>query len=351
MKHFITSNAAISDNKSSFGLIFFCTGGLIHQKQSVDGITICPIESKLDYKDLNDSINGFLSENLETELPYNDRYASEYRAANPLFAIIFHAVTAIDKDDAYYFCYEKTMNIFSIIGFKNEFRPSIVALFHIEEGATKYAYHFQISGYKGNLVQDFNPNKLADAISKYLPVIENKPLSKMLLEDYSFSMNESNLDFRYFRLWAILEFIAKRIIHDNNITLLDANKNVCKYNDGNIAKTKGALGKVYQMIYDGDYNKYTYSNSTTGTVYSITFEMTNPEKEIKDKISLWDSIQCLYSIRNAVAHQGRIIIEDLLRGKKSDSMAGKYLQKDRGSFIGFIEYLVKQTIDKCIIKL
>lgn len=348
-----TNKSKESANTNLFGLIFFCSGGLFHKIHKLDNITISPIESRLSYKSLNESINSFLESLGITGLPYNERYEVEYRNANPLFAIVFHSVNATCKDDAYFHCLNLVNQIFSIVGYHNEFRPSIVANFLIETGEKRYAYHFPFENYKGNLVSFFDPDQIAKSIDKMLPILETKPLAHVVLNDFSQAMNERNDQIRHLRLWAILELFANRLILDDNIELISPNGEKIYYKKDILATTKKTVCKVYQLIFQSKLSKFTYDCPIPEFEFHVIFEMSEPvEPEYGfDKMDLWHAIRCLYSIRNAVAHEGHFDISKVSQDDEYDILAASCFMKSKKYFIDFLEGVVKKVIDLHLEKL
>lgn len=350
----ITTNKSKENvNNKKFGLIFFCSGGLFFKVHKLDSITISPIENKLSYRSLNESINAFLETLGIKDLPYNERYESDYKVANPLFAIVFHSVIASDKDDAYYNCLHLVNQIFSIVGFYNEFRPSIVANFLLETGEKQYAYHFPFDNYKGNLSSSFDPNQIAKNIERLLPVLDTKPLAHVVLNDFSQAMNEKNYQIRHLRLWAILELFANRLINKEDIELIDANGKKVFYKKGVLATTKYTVCKVYQLIFQSKLNKFSYDCSVPNLEFHVIYEMSEPVEPIDgfDKMDLWHAVRCLYSIRNAVAHEGHYDILKTSQGDEYDKLATCCYKKSIGYFADFLEDIVKKIIDLHIGKL
>ncbi len=338
-----------STSAKSFKVLIFGIGCLIHNSQELNGYTIYPVRNGINYSNLNNPVNDFLSKHLNITLPFNEKIDGEFRKSTPLFVIDYSTVKAKDYKDALAFCGAHSERIFSILGYKKGQRPSVFAYVIKEHHTNNLFYNFHFPGYRGNLINGFSPSAIANDIDKLSPILNNSPWLKLIFDSYVFALNEINVDIKYFRLWAILELIAKKEIITNDIEIVDAENNYIQ-NSGNNITTKYAVGKVYQYIYQCNFTQATCSSSISGSEYSVMFEMSTKMKCSHDtvKVTLWELINALYAIRNSTAHTGYFDIKTAEQGNWKDKLAAKYYKLGFNMFLSQLESLVKNVIDKQI---
>lgn len=348
-KVLVSPSVLNSTNAKNFKVLIFGIGCLIHNSQELNGYTIYPIRSGINYSNLNNPVNDFLSKHLNTIIPFNEKIDGEFRKSTPLFVIDYSNVRAKDNNDALTFCRTYSERIFSILGYKKGQRPSLFAYVIKENETTNLFYNFQFPGYKGNIISEFSPTVTANDIDKLSPILNNDPWLKLIFDSYVFALNETNVDIKYFRLWAILELIAKKEITTNDIEIVDAEDNNIQ-NSGNNITTKYAVGKVYQYIYQCNFPQATCSSSILGYEYSVMFEMSTKMEcpAGTEKVNLWELVNALYAIRNSTAHTGSFDINIAEEGNWKDKLAAKYYKLGFNMFLSQLETMVKNVIDKQI---
>jgi hypothetical protein len=336
----------------SYRVLIFGIGCLIHNVQELNGYTIYPINTGLDYSNMNNPVNDFISKHLRFNIPYNNKINKEFKSSAPLFVIDYLTVKSKDFSNAFLSCNAISQTIFSILANQNGQRPDLFAYIVIDCETNKYNFNFQFPGYQGNIVSDFSPTKTANEIDKLLPILSTDPWLKFVFDSHSFALNETNIDLKYFRLWAILELIAKKEITENNIKIVNAGNEYIQDDKGDITKTKYALAKVYYFVYKLNLMQTSSSSSIVGSEYSYMFEMNKTLNcpEGTEKIILWDSLSAMYAIRNATAHKGKFILEEAMNGNPKDKLAAKYYPIGFNMLLNQLESIVRKAIDNQIDK-
>lgn len=331
-----------------FNVHIFALGCLIHGVQELEGITIYPISSKLSYEKMNRIVNEHLNKRTNCSLPFKEEIERDYGKSSPMFVIEFQKVNALDYNSVLQYCRGKSESIFSILAYDKGQKPNLFSYVIINEESGECSYGFNFPGYKGNLISDFSPTSTANQIDKIEPLLENDHWFKFLFESYTNAINEENSDIKYFRLWAILELIAKKEVIDNDIELKDAENNVIKYQNGDTAKTNNKFGKVYYLIYKCNFSSTTSSSHIPGRKYHIVLEMSEYKAKPEDgeKLTLWEVLNALYAIRNSVAHEGEFIREKMEQGTWKEKLAAKYYDdKYHSILLGYLENMVKNLLN------
>jgi hypothetical protein len=351
-KKHITDNARLLSKPHYFRVQIFAIGCLLKNIQELEGITIYPLSNGLSYVNMNNVVNEHLHKMFSYKLPYNEKIDDDYKRSTPMFVIDYLQVNAIDYSDALKYCYDKNEAIFSILAFDKGQRPRLFSYVVIDQQIGECNYGFNFPGYSGNLISDFSPTSTANQIDKIEPLLRKDHWFKFLFESYSNAINEANIDIKYFRLWAILELMAKKEVSMSNIELIDTEGEVIKYQNGDTAKTNKTLGKIYHLIFTSEYTQSTASSSIPGKEYHIVFEAGEYQKAPKDgeKLTLWQTLNALYAIRNATAHEGDFVVEKMKKGDWKQKLAAKY-------YLGYfdillnqlesmVKYLIKSKIDQ-----
>jgi len=336
-KKHMTDNAHLLSKPCYFRVQIFAIGCLLKNIQELEGITIYPLSNGLSYVNMNSVVNEHLNKMFSFTLSYNEKIDDDYKRSTPMFVIDYMQVNAIDYNDALKYCQRKSEAIFSILAFDKGQRPKLFSYVVLDQKTGECNYGFNFPGYSGNLISDFSPTSTANQIDKIEPLLKQDHWFKFLFESYSNAISEVNIDIKYFRLWAILELIAKKEVSSSNIELIDAEKKAIKYQDGKAVKTDKTIGKIYYLIYTSGYTQSTASSSIPGKEYYIVFEASEyqnvPEKG--EKLTLWQTLNALYAIRNATAHEGEFVIEKMKKGNWRDQLAAKY-------YLGYFDILLNQ---------
>ncbi len=345
-KVILTTKASDHKDVNSYQVLIFAIGCLLHTVQELHGFTIYPLSDRLDYSHMHNPVNEYISKKFGFSLPYNEKINIKFKNSTPLFVIDYPKVVAKDLNDAIQYCDELSDTIFSILAYDKGQRPNMFSFVVRNTETGEYSYDFQFPGYKGNLISDFSPSATANKIDNFSPILNSNPWVKFIFDSYSYAINERNIDLKYFRLWAILELIAKNEIISDSQEIVDAKNNPIQYISGEIVKTKNTLAKVYHLVYNSDLTQATTSSSIPNSKYYIVFE-SNQTIAIPDgaeKISLWKSLNAMYAIRNATAHQGKFIIEDAKKGTWRDKLASKYYIIGHSVLLNELERIVKHMI-------
>lgn len=345
-KIYTTNNAHLLSKAQYFQVQIFAIGCLLQNVQELEGITIYPLPDGLSYENMNEIVNKHLLKMTRCALPYNEKIDSDYKRSTPMFVIDFLQVNAIDFDDALRYCVNKSEAIFSILAFDKGQRPKLFSHVVIDQATGVCSYGFQFPGYSGNLISDFSPTSTANQIDTIQPLLNSDHWFRFLFESFSNAINETNIDIKYFRLWAILELIAKKEVSQSTIKLVNAKNEIMKYQSGDSITTKPTLGKVYYLIFTSGYTQTTASSAIPGREYHIVFEVNKYQEIPKDgeKLTLWETLNALYAIRNATAHEGEFIVNKMKKGDWREKLAAKYYSKYNDLLLSQLENMVKHLI-------
>lgn len=348
----ILQTSTTSASRKIYKVLVIGVGCLVHSSQELSGYTIYPLGTGLSYKHMNEAVNSFLKPSYRFELPYDHEIEKAFKNATPLFAIDYKRVEAADHNNAISHCINISENLFTILAYDKGQRPRPVAtiILDIETGQMWHSFHFP--GYSGNLVSDFDPKSTADKIDRVLPLIDQVPWVKLLLESYGNAIAESNFDFAYLKYWAILEMVAKKYVTDNNIAIIRPNNSLIKDELGRDVTTSRIVAKVYHFLFTNDIPTSHSSSSVPDHSFEIVFETNKAVDDGGGKtiIRLWECVSACYEIRNQTAHTGDFDIEKSRNGSRRQKLAATFYSLGFNNFLDNLKRMTNVIISKEIDK-
>lgn len=326
-----------------FRVTIFGVGCLIHSRQQLDGYHLEPLGFGLSHKSHLELLNVFLKREGCDELPFNEEIETHFQHSTPALAITYRRVQALGHENALKYCREHTRNIFQILGVERGQIPREFACFAQEHGTPKYWHSFEMPGYRGNLVSDFNPTQIANAIETKLPKLETNPFTRLLVRSYAEATGEQDSGFQMLRYWTVLELVADRSVKRKTPILNHDGSSILKQ-DGKPQTTNSQQGRVYQYIllnksFAGIYTKNDGGKNVTTIIGDTSASNYQPGMQV---ISLWEMVQAAYAVRCAVAHEGYF---DVSRRKSSgEILASNLLTKGHPDLLDFIKSQAQMAI-------
>jgi len=346
----ISSNVTDINKATSYKVMIFAVGCLVHSPQIMKGYTLHPLDRGYDYSHMLDAVNSFVTLKHGITLEPVESIKHSFSSSTPLFVIEYINIKAIDHIDAGKFCTLLSEKIFTILAYEKGQRPSHFASLIVDSNSNESWQAFHFPGYRGNLVSDFNPSSTADALERILPKIDTSPWIDLLMRTYADAESEQNSNYACLKFWSILEMVAKKEVTDNNIELSYPNGDAIYDFGGNVVKTKSALGKVYKHVLDSGVPSSIISNGENGT--KLIFESyddaeKNPNFDEKTTIiKLWETMSALYEIRNSTAHSGKFDYDAAKTGNAREQLAAKLWELEYQTFLREIRNILKFIVSK-----
>lgn len=332
-----TSKATDDLEKDTFFVVtVFGVGCLIHSRQQLEGYRIDPLGAGLSHRRLLELVNGFLDSEMYDGLPYDEETETRFEQSTPSIAVTFPRVQAMGHEDAIDYCREFCRKIFQILGMERGQIPREFAFLAMEHNTTNRWHGFEMPGYKGNLVPDFNPAQLANQIEQRLPKLEASRFTQLLVRSYAEATGERDFGFSVLRYWTVLELVADRIIQKDQPLANPDGTEILKPN-GKPETTNSKHGRVYQYILQsGAFASMATHHVSDGKVTMILGD--ESDKRFKPGmivVRLWEMIQAIYAIRCAVAHEG--YFDSASRGSVGEALASDFLARGFPDPLDFVK--------------
>lgn len=132
---------------------------------------------------------------------------------------------------------------------------------------------------------DYRPPEPSSA--ELFDAFTHRPLPALWCQLFISSLAETRWDVRVFRLWAVLETIARRVVPKGQ-PVTGPDGQALWERDAKPATTDTARGRVYVLL----------RLAHTALAVPIGIAVTHPDHD------LWSEVEVWYSVRNAVAHGG-----------------------------------------------
>lgn len=332
-----TSKATGDSAKDIFFVVtVFGVGCLFHSRQQLEGYRIDPLGAGLSHRRPLELVNSFLESEMYDGLPYVEETETRFEQSTPAIAVTFPRVQAVDHEDALNYCREFCRKLFQVLGMERGQIPREFAYLAMEHNTTNRWHGFEMPGYRGNLVSDFNPAQLANQIEQRLPKLEASRFTQLLVRSYAEATGERDFGFRVLRYWTVLELAADRIIQKGQRLENPDGTEILKPN-GQPETTNSKHGRVYQYILQsGAFASMSTHHIGDGKVSIILGD--ESDKRFKPGmivVRLWEMIQAIYAIRCAVAHEG--YFDPTSRGSVGETLASDFLTRGFPDPLDFVK--------------
>lgn len=339
------TDAASGDLSSDkfFRVTVFGVGCLIHARQQLEGFRIDPIGVGLSHKRFLELVNVFLEREKYEGLPYTEEAETRFQQSTPTIAVTYPRVQAHGHEDALGYCRAHSRRVFQLLGMERGQIPREFACIAFEPETKKRWHGFEMPGYRGNLVSDFNPTQLAKTIGEKLPKLEASPFTQLLVRSFAEATGERDFGFQVLRYWTVLELAAdrtvpkaQRIHNPNGSPILKPN--------GKPETTNAKHGRVYQYVLEsGSFASMLTTSDGDERITVIIGDAS--DKRFKPGmvvVTLWEMIQAIYAIRCAVAHEGYFDISKC--SSPGEVLASAFLTQGYPDLIGFVSTQARNAI-------
>lgn len=333
-----TNSLGASSEGKKYKVLILGVGCLIHTAQQLKGFEISPIGEGLSHGPVHKLLNSLVQRDGYNALPFSDEIEQQYIASAPVFFVKYPNVIALDLSDALSYCQEHARFLFEILGLNRGQMPKEIAAVAIEEATGECVRNYQVPGYRGNLVSDFNPAATANVIDDLMPKLQSNPFLRLLCAIYAEATAEPDAGFGLLRYWTVLELLADRKI-EKGCCIRDPDNVVILCEDGRPETTNSSLTRVYELIVRrGAYRMHmSYSVDGESRKALLGASADDPAKDDDTElISLWDVVKAAYAVRCMVAHEGRFDIDAASVGDPMQKLAAVLSSHGGFSLYGFV---------------
>lgn len=195
----------------------------------------------------------------------------------PVTAICYDSIKANDEETVKNYCLEDSGHIIRALSLSRDTGGKIFKVVLIDKTSSKFhSYTVNDDSYTGNLLGGIISGENVDKIEEYYNGLKNDSMSSFLVNLYKEAHIEKSRDFKYVRLWQILETLAESKNYSNSDDLTNKDGTNILKGDGTNMKVKGSTAIVFNLLKNLD---------------DLTYE----------DVKVW------FAFRNAVAHHGSIL--------------------------------------------
>ena len=242
-----TELAEARASNARFRVTIFGVGCLLHTRQQLEGYSISPIGRGLSHRRMHDIVNTVLQSEGTGPIEFDLQAEAHFEKTTPTFMVSFESVDAIHKEDALDHCRLHTNHVFQILGLEHGQMPREFAALVLKYGSPEYLLSFQMPGYRGNLISDFDPVSTANKIERLLPKLKSTPFLRLLAKTFADATAETDRGFSLLRYWAVLELLAKKHVEKGQCIRHPDRKLILKAN-GDPETTTSTRCRVYAYI-------------------------------------------------------------------------------------------------------
>ena len=234
-------------------------------------------------------IRDFLSKNNINSLGNSEKTLKNCENGQPVFIAHFPLIKADTVESAGELMENEVRMLNNLLAVLRDGYPSIFGELLIDRKSSKWVYKIITPTYTGNLMGGFISGEDPRLIKKNMQDIKNDRRLQLYLSLYNEARKERRIEFVYFRLWNILETIARSKNFEGN-PLRDWQGNIIKNNHGNDRKiqddAKELVLELIRQVFTS--SGLTENFLTNGLEQGLISEM----------VPIW------YRHRNCVVHSG-----------------------------------------------
>ena len=273
---------------------------------------------------MHEIVNTVLEREGTEVLKFSKETERQLESSTPTFLVSYTRVEAVDHNDALDHCRSHANLLFQILGLDRGQMPREFACLAFEYGTNHRWHLYQMPGYRGNLISDFNPVSTANRIEQLLPKLQADPFARLLTKTYADATAEEEYGFALLRYWSVMELLADKHIAKDGSPLTHPNGSQILNAKGKPETTNSKHGRVYAYILaNGVYKSHgTYMENGKKKNYIIGGDSTHPGyTPTTELLSLWELVRAVYAIRNAVAHEGQFDLDKATTGDVYQNLA------------------------------
>lgn len=193
--------------KSKFHAVAFFEGCLINHPFKLNDYTLIPAEG-LKVSDVIECVETNIEQIFGGQIQLKKEYwNSQSKSQTPIVVVQFKEFFAINVDDAFRIIDKKAKVLADLLSLERGSKVRLIADLCQTETGDKFE-RIHLPHYSGNLISDFYDR--SDVLQECLQAIQSDHMLPLYISLLNEALGESNRDFKYLRLWMVLETIAKQ---------------------------------------------------------------------------------------------------------------------------------------------
>lgn len=329
--------------RNEYRVAFLADGVLNTRSLHIPGVTLFPIKDSTRGSDVPGIFNSLLSQSNWPSRIDSNTWTSEYSRRRPVVMAVATSVKAKTATSAIQYAYDRVRSFLHLMSLLRGAEPNLISgVAEINDPSQGWKPELAwIDGalYGGNLIGGFIAGEDQRSILTSWEAIEVDEKIKLWLSLYSDSNREPRWDFKWFRLFNLLESIGLEKYGDTALVKNFKGATIKKPDSRNIlrnVKTKEARGKVYQLVRDASVAaSFAESNFCAGTGND-----------------LWDDARIWTDVRNAVAHEGGYRETDAVQNltTRNQRVNAAFAVQPKDSYLRALDEAVRHVLRMLIAK-
>lgn len=326
-----------------YRVAFLADGVLNTRSLYIPGIALFPVSESTRGSDVPDIFNSLLAQSGWPSRIDSGKWISEYSQRRPVVMAVAASVKAGSSGSAVQYVRNRVQSFLHLMSLLRGAQPQLISgVAEIRDPIKGWKPELAwIDGalYGGNLIGGFIAGEDQHSILTSWDAIEADEKIKLWLSLYSDSTRELRWDFKWFRLFNLLESIGLERYGDTTLVKNFSGVVIRRPDKNNVlrnVKTKEARGKVYQVVRDA---------SVLASVAESSFCANTGD-------SLWDVARIWTDVRNAVAHEGGYRENDSVQNltARNQRVNGAFARQPKDSYLSGLDEAVRHVLRVLIAK-
>ncbi|WP_371671941.1 hypothetical protein OG985_32585 [Streptomyces sp. NBC_00289] len=326
-----------------YRVAFLADGVLNTRSLYIPGVVLFPVNASTRGSDIPEMFNSLLAQSGWPSRMDPTKWIAEYSRRRPVVVAVAASVKAGSGGSAIQYVRDRVQSFLHLMSLLRGAEPQLIsAVAEIRDPLGEWKPELAwIDGapYGGNLIGGFISGEDQHSILASWDAIEADEKIQLWISLYSDSLREQRWDFKWFRLFNLLESIGLERYGDTSLVKDFSGAVIQKPDNRNIlrnVKTKEARGKVYQTVRDA---------SVLASVAESSFCANTGE-------SLWDVARIWTDVRNAVAHEGGYRENDSVQNltTRNQRVNAAFARQPKDSYLHGLDEAVRHVLGMLIAK-
>lgn len=154
-------------------------------------------------------VQGFLQEIGQPRLEGTERLAEQARSGHPAAVVYFPNVRAESVEMAHMIAEQETDLLVALLSLQRGGAGSVMSSLVHDVNAGELRYQLRAPVYRGNMMGGWLSGEVPRTIVARMDALRRSPLCAFYIRLYREAVREPHAEFQYFRLWSLLEMIAR----------------------------------------------------------------------------------------------------------------------------------------------
>jgi hypothetical protein len=281
-------HAGIGDGPRQFTVVVFAKDCLVTTRMQLGPYQIEP-RPGLSSEDELQAVRGFLSERGVENFDPGTEWERVARIGEPCTVLTFPVVRGDSPESAFFTALREADLLLALLSLHRGGYGSIFSALLQENGSGQIAFWFNHESYTGNYLGGFTSGEEPDVIVQNMNTLRSSPSAQLYVALLREAMREKDSEFKYFRLWGILETIARAKGYTGEPKR--------EWNGSVVLNRQGIQRRIQDTAEELVFELLRRTLPNRGLDES-SFASTGQQAMIGEQIPLW------YRRRNCVAHGG-----------------------------------------------